>query len=49
MKLKIYTLQIIENLLTRIIPRLQSWRERVAICPDCGQNRYTGEPCIKQK
>ena len=24
-------------------------REACAVCPDCGRNRYTGQPCIERK
>jgi hypothetical protein len=22
------------------------WGNRVAVCPDCGRNRYSGRPCV---
>ena len=44
--MRIKTLQLLERILGAIIPVLESWREKVAVCPDCGRNRYTGEPCI---
>lgn len=25
----------------------ESARQAIAICPQCGRNRYTGAPCIK--
>lgn len=32
---------------------LEQWagrmRERFAYCPDCGRNRYTGEPCATRE
>lgn len=35
-------------LLERLFAWLESWadtmRERVALCPECGRNRYTGKP-----
>lgn len=44
--MKIKLLQFTENLLIAIIRRLEDWREMVAVCPDCGRNRYTGAPCV---
>lgn len=44
---RILFLQDCEDFLSTIIPVLEKIRERVAVCPDCGANRYTGEPCIK--
>lgn len=43
--MKIKLMQAIEAFLLRLIPYLESLRERVAVCPDCGRNRYTGAPC----
>jgi hypothetical protein len=44
--MRIRILQFAEAFLQVIIPQLESLRERVAVCPDCGRNRYTGAPCV---
>lgn len=44
--MRIRILQFAETLLQAVIPHLESLRERVAVCPDCGRNRYTGAPCV---
>jgi hypothetical protein len=43
MKVCIY--QALEALLQRIAEWAETARQRVAICPDCGENRYTGKAC----
>lgn len=45
MKIKLFSTA--EAILLFVIPKLESLRERVAICSDCGQNRYTGAPCVR--
>jgi hypothetical protein len=44
--MRIRILQTIEAILARLIPSLEALRERVAVCPACGRNRYTGAPCV---
>jgi hypothetical protein len=44
--MRIRILQTVEAILVRLIPSLEGLRERVAVCPDCGRNRYTGTPCV---
>jgi hypothetical protein len=39
--------RVLNVILNSFVPRLESLRERVSVCGDCGCNRYTGEPCIK--
>ena len=46
-RMRIRILQILEI----VFERIETWsgkaRERCAVCPDCGANRYTGKPCVK--
>jgi hypothetical protein len=44
MRIRMY--QIIESLLDKIICLAETARERVAVCDTCGENRYTGAPCV---
>jgi hypothetical protein len=36
-----------------IFDKLQAWAEAArchfAVCPDCGENRYTGKACVSGK
>jgi hypothetical protein len=45
-------IQVLQSLET-IFALVESWasvlRERCAVCPDCGRNRYSGEPCVGAK
>jgi hypothetical protein len=36
---------VLESILWRAEKVCVLLRERVALCPDCGRNRYTGGPC----
>ncbi len=45
MKIKLY--QTLERVFSWIAEHAETLRERFAICPDCGENRYTGKPCVK--
>lgn len=40
-------LQSLEWLLARIAELAEDARQSVAVCPDCGRNRYTGTACVK--
>lgn len=44
MRIKLY--QFLESLLDRLIRTAETARERVAVCGHCGENRYTGAPCV---
>lgn len=46
MTLRIKTLQLLESLFGWIEQLAGRARERCAVCPDCGRNRYTDKPCI---
>lgn len=37
--------QCLESLFAAIERWAGAMRERVALCPNCGRNRYTGERC----
>lgn len=45
-RLKILFMQDMEETLESLIHVLESLRERCAVCAACGQNRYTGKPCV---
>lgn len=45
--MRIKTLQLLETLFERLETACGKMRERCAVCPDCGRNRYTGQPCVK--
>jgi hypothetical protein len=45
MRVKLY--QALESLFSSLESWAGSMRERFAICSHCGQNRYTGKPCVK--
>jgi hypothetical protein len=38
--------QIVESMLAQIVRIAETARERVAVCQTCGENRYTGTPCV---
>jgi len=44
MKIRLY--QWLERVFAHLEDVASTMRERVAICPHCGQNRYSGPPCI---
>jgi hypothetical protein len=44
--MRIRAYQIIESMLDKIIRTAETARERVAVCQTCGENRYTGAPCV---
>lgn len=44
MRIRMY--QIVESMLTQIVRIAETARERVAVCQTCGENRYTGAPCV---
>ena len=44
--MKIKVLTTLESILQHSITVLESWREHCAVCPHCGENRYTGPSCI---
>ncbi len=46
--LKVRVYQELEFLFERLSALFETARQRFAICPDCGENRYTGKPCVKQ-
>lgn len=43
---RVFLLQRLEAFFQRIEESAGAWRERCAVCPDCGANRYAGKPCI---
>lgn len=45
--MKIWLFTHIEGFLNTLVNHLETLRCRFAICPNCGRNRYTGEPCVK--
>lgn len=44
--MKVKALQLLERSFGWLGKRLTNLSERCAVCPDCGRNRYTGQPCI---
>ena len=42
---RVAVLSTAERFLARVAALAESWRERVAICPDCGRNRYRNPSC----
>ena len=44
MKIKLF--QFLEGVLARLGKHIETARQKVAVCPDCGRNRYTGPPCV---
>ena len=44
---RIKILQALESFFQGLETMAGKMRERVAVCPDCGRNRYTGQPCVK--
>jgi hypothetical protein len=47
-KLRVWMLQVLESWFERLERYAGSARESVAVCPDCGRNRYTGAPCVNK-
>lgn len=45
--MRVFILQTLEAALQRLETWAGAMRERVAVCPDCGRNRYTGGPCVQ--
>lgn len=43
MKYRVF--EYIYQTLQRLSAWLDNFSQRFAICPDCGRNRYSGEPC----
>jgi hypothetical protein len=43
---RIKALQLLEKIFEGLAHAFEDLRTRVAVCPDCGQNRYTGKPCV---
>lgn len=44
-RFRIAALFALDRVLARIAQHIETARERIALCPDCGRNRYTGRPC----
>jgi len=44
--MKIKAFQALERTFGVLADFFNGLRERCAVCPDCGRNRYTGQPCI---
>jgi hypothetical protein len=47
MNMRIKIFQTLETILEKLGEWIETLRQRVAVCSDCGRNRYTGQPCIK--
>ena len=45
LNVKLWTLQFLEGFFGAVGDWAERMRQRCAICPDCGRNRYTGKPC----
>lgn len=43
--MKVIVYQLLEALFEGLAAFAERAREHYAICPDCGRNRYRGEPC----
>lgn len=43
---RIKTLQLLERVFGYLAKTFEDLRERCAVCPQCGQNRYTGKACV---
>ena len=46
LKLKVGLYFFLEDVFGNLSEFFGKARERFAICADCGQNRYTGRPCV---
>jgi len=46
LKIKVFVFGVLEAALSTLEEFFGDMREAVAICPDCGRNRYTGAPCV---
>jgi hypothetical protein len=47
MKAKLLLYPILESACGSLAHLFETLRQRFAICTCCGQNRYTGKPCVK--
>ena len=45
--MRIKVLQALESFFQSVETLAGKMREACAVCPDCGRNRYTGQPCVK--
>lgn len=46
MKIRLY--QELEYTFQKLSELCERLRQRFAVCADCGENRYTGKPCVSQ-
>ena len=45
MRIRLY--QTLEKLFSILAETFENLRQKFAVCPDCGENMYTGKPCVK--
>jgi hypothetical protein len=44
--MRVKLLQLVERVLSCLAEWAENARQRCAVCPDCGRNRYSGPPCV---